>query len=54
VAPLIYMASLIASDSSYTQQPNITKKAQILPYLRRLSQISQNIATIAKPSQPSL
>ncbi|RPA96932.1 hypothetical protein L873DRAFT_1810764 [Choiromyces venosus 120613-1] len=53
MAPLIYMTSPIASDSNYTQQPNITKEAQILPNLHRLSQTSQTIATVAK-SSPTL
>ncbi|RPB02468.1 hypothetical protein L873DRAFT_1802444, partial [Choiromyces venosus 120613-1] len=53
VAQRIYMTSLIASDSNYTQQPNITKQAQILPSLHRLSQTSQIIATVAK-SSPTL
>ncbi|RPB02469.1 hypothetical protein L873DRAFT_1802447 [Choiromyces venosus 120613-1] len=40
----------IASDSNYTQQPNITQQAQILPNLHRLPRTSQNIATVAKSS----
>ncbi|RPA88508.1 hypothetical protein L873DRAFT_1817714 [Choiromyces venosus 120613-1] len=47
------MTSPTASNSNYTQQPNITKQAQTLPNLHRLSQTSQNIATVAK-SSPTL